>query len=74
MEAMVCPRNWCRSLGNVVVLLCMDSGVDAGASAANKNKSPTGPNSWTVDGTGVGADAVNIAHCCCPLRGHCAWK
>ena len=44
----------------------MESGEDAGASVANRNKSPTGPNSWTVDGTGVGADVVNIARCCCP--------
>ena len=51
----------------------MESGEDAGASVANINKSPTGPNSWTVDGTGVGADVVNIARCC-PLRGHCAQK
>ena len=32
------------SAGIVVVLLGMESGVDAGASAANRNKSPTGPN------------------------------
>ena len=57
------------SAGIVVALLGMESGVDAGASVANRNKSPTGPSSWTVDGTGVGADVVNIARCCC-LRGH----
>ena len=64
------------STGIVVALLCMESGVDAGASDANKNKSPTGPNSCRFDGTGAGAEFVNIARCCdrnC-VCGHCALK
>ena len=49
--------------GGLGIEIGMESGVDAGASAANRNKSPTGPNSC-VAGTGVGADVVNIARCC----------